>query len=73
LTKTNEAVRQVFHGKVTYASVARLETVDWSLFDFVSIDMYRDKLTKDTYGDLIKRYFVHSKPVVITEFGCCTY
>ncbi len=73
LSKTNEAVRQVFDGKVTYASVARIETVDWSLFDFVSVDIYRDRFTRNTYGDLIKRYLMHNKPVVIAEFGCCTY
>lgn len=73
LAKTNEAVRQVFHGKVTYASVAQLEMVDWSIFDFVCIDIYRDRRIKDSYGELVKRYFVHNKPVIIGEFGCCTY
>jgi hypothetical protein len=73
LTRMNEAVRHVFHGKVTYASVPRIEMVDWSLFDFVCIDMYRDKFTKNSYGDLIKGYFTYNKPVVIGEFGCCTY
>jgi hypothetical protein len=73
LAKTNEAVRQVFHGAVTYASVARIETVDWSLFDFVSVDLYRDKFIKNSYSDIVKQYFMHNKPVVISEFGCCTY
>ena len=72
LAKANEAVRQVFRGEVTYAS-APLETVDWSLFDFVGVDMYREARIKDSYGALIKRYFVHNKPVIIGEFGCCTY
>ncbi|MGB8345687.1 MAG: abortive infection protein [Ktedonobacteraceae bacterium] len=73
LARTNEAVRHVFHGNVTYASVARIETVDWRIFDFVSVDIYLDRFTRDTYGDLIKQYFVYNKPVVIAEFGCCTY
>jgi hypothetical protein len=72
LRGANEAVRQVFRGNVTYMSVP-LETVDWSLFDFVGVDMYREARIKDSYGDLIKRYFVHDKPVIIGEFGCCTY
>jgi hypothetical protein len=72
LRGANEAVRQVFHGNVTYLSVP-LETVDWSLFDFVGIDMYREARIKDSYGELIKRYFAHHKPVIIGEFGCCTY
>ncbi|MGA2874251.1 MAG: abortive infection protein [Nitrososphaerales archaeon] len=72
LARANEAVRQVFHGHVTYFSVP-LETVDWSIFDFVGVDMYRDLRIKDTYGGLVKRYLMHDKPVLIGEFGCCTY
>ena len=72
LARANEAVRQAFRGNVTYISVP-LETVDWSLFDFVGVDMYREARIKDSYGDLIKRYFVYNKPVIIGEFGCCTY
>jgi hypothetical protein len=73
LAKTNEGVRHVFRGKVTYASVARVETVDWGIFDFVSVDLYRDKLVRDSYGSLVKAYLAHNKPVVIAEFGCCTF
>ncbi len=72
LARANEAVRQVFHGKVTYAS-APLEAVDWSLFDFVGVDMYRETRIKDSFGEIIKRYFAYNKPVIIGEFGCCTY
>ena len=72
LARANEAVRRVFRGKVTYAS-APLETVDWSLFDFVCIDLYRDARIKDSFGEIIKRYFAYNKPVFIGEIGCCTY
>jgi hypothetical protein len=72
LAKANEAVRQKFHGKVTYFSVP-FETVDWSILDFVGVDLYRDARIKDMYGDLVKRFLVYNKPVVIGEFGCCTY
>ncbi|HEX6551971.1 MAG TPA: abortive infection protein [Ktedonobacteraceae bacterium] len=72
LARANEAVRQVFHGNVTYMSVP-LETIDWSLFDFVGVDMYRETRIKDAFGEIIKRYFAHNKPVIIGEFGCCTY
>jgi hypothetical protein len=72
LAGANEAVRQVFRGKVTYAS-APLEAVDWSLFDFVCVDTFRDRRIKDSFGDLIKRYLTHNKPLIIGEFGCCTY
>jgi len=73
LEKTTSAVRSVFHGDVTYASVARVERVDWSIFDFVCVDAYRDKLIRDSFADMVKSYSEHGKPVVIGEFGCCTY
>lgn len=72
LAKANEAVRQVFHGKVTYASLL-WEAVDWSLFDFVGVDHYRAARIKDQYADMLKPFFAFGKPVVITEFGCRTY
>jgi hypothetical protein len=47
--------------------------VDWSIFDFVGIDYYRDVHNRSTYGSRLKRYASFRKPVIITEFGCCTY
>ena len=73
LRAANEAVRGVFHGPVTYSSVVGIETVDWSPFDFVCIDVYRDTHLKASYGDFITQYFRYNKPVIIGEFGCCTY
>jgi hypothetical protein len=72
LAKANDAVRQVFKGSVTYASVP-LETVDWGRFDVVAVDLYRDARIRDHFGDLLRRFFAHDRPVVISEFGCCTY
>ena len=72
LAEANDRVRQVFHGAITYASVP-LETVDWSRFDFVSVDLYRDARLRDRFGDVLGRYFAYDRPVAITEFGCCTY
>jgi hypothetical protein len=72
LSRANEAVRQVFHGRVTYASLL-WEAVDWSLFDFVGVDHYRAARIKDQYADMLKPLFAFGKPVVITEFGCRTY
>lgn len=73
LVKTASAVRSVFHGRITYAAIARVETVDWSVFDFVCIDAYRDKMIRDSFGKMLGGYLGHDKPVVIGEFGCCTY
>jgi hypothetical protein len=65
-------VREHFHGQLTYAS-GTWETVDWTLFDFVGIDYYRDVINKNSYREKLRAYFKYSKPVVILEFGCCTY
>jgi hypothetical protein len=72
LARANEAVRHVFHGNVVYFSVP-LEMVEWSLFDCVGVDLYREARIKDSFGDLVKRYLIYDKPVIIGEFGCCTY
>lgn len=67
-----DRVRKVFHGPLTYASVP-LEQVDWSRFDIVSVDLYRDARVRDTFKSLLHRYFSFDRPVAITEFGYCTY
>ena len=72
LTKACKAVREVFHGQITYAS-APIEKVDWSLFDFVGLDYYRGAKNRDTYGERLQRHFASGKPVVITEVGLCCY
>jgi len=68
LSKANTMVRQVFHGKVTYASLV-WEAVDWNLFDFVGVDHYRINRIEDKYIEMLEPSFAHDKPVVITEFG----
>jgi hypothetical protein len=72
LADANTAVREVFHGPVTYAALV-WETVDWSLFDFVGVDHYRDGRIKDRYLERLQPLFDHGKPVVVTEFGMRTY
>ncbi len=71
LRKANAAVRQVFHGPVTYAALI-FEQVDWSLFDIVGVDHYWGEPIKDRYLDMLKPLFAFGKPVVITEFGFST-
>jgi len=65
-------VRGVFKGEVTYFSVP-LEKVDWEPFDFVGVDLYRDVRIKNVFDKLAKSYLAYNKPVIIGEFGCCTY
>jgi hypothetical protein len=72
LKQAVSVVQQHFHGPVTYAS-GPWEGVDWSPFDFVSVDLYRDASNKNTFDQKLSVYFTHQKPVIITEFGCCPY
>lgn len=72
LAQAVAAAREQFAGPVTYASGA-WEQVDWSLFDIVGVDAYRDAGNYSTYRERLRAYFSHERPVVVTEFGCCTY
>jgi hypothetical protein len=69
---TVSLVRESFGGPVTYAS-GKWESIDWSRFDLVSVDLYRDSSNEASYLQTLRRYASHGKPFAITEFGCCTY
>ena len=56
LSTVATSVRDVFAGKITYASLSGVESVDWNLFDYVCIDAYRDKFTKENYGEFVKKF-----------------
>jgi hypothetical protein len=70
-------VRSRFGGKLTYASVGHLERVEWTSFDFVSLDSYRSAEVADRYREgiraLVSEWRQRGKPVAITEFGCTTH
>jgi len=72
LTDARTAVRPIFGGPITYSSGV-WEDVDWSGFDVVGIDLYRDEDNAATFVDDVRALHRHGKPVVITEFGCCTF
>ncbi len=72
LADATQTVREHFKGPLSYASGA-WENVDWSLFDVIGVDYYRDATTKLKYREKLRKYTALGKPVVITEFGCCTY
>ena len=72
LGRSVAAVRAEFTGPVTYAS-GSWEPVDWTPFDIVGIDHYRDAGNRDTYREQLRAQIAHGRPVVVTEFGCCTY
>lgn len=72
LARANDRVRGAFRGSVTYAPVP-LEMVDWSLFDFVSVDLHRGaQISADQFTDILRRFFTPGLPVASTEFGWCT-
>jgi hypothetical protein len=72
LAQAVAAARERFAGPITYASGV-WEQVDWSLFDIVGIDAYRDAGNRSVYREQLRAYAAHKRPVVVTEFGCCTY
>lgn len=61
-----------FGGQVTYSS-GPWEQVEWADFDVVGVDLYRDAGNEATYARDVRRLHRHRKPVIITEFGCCSY
>jgi hypothetical protein len=72
LAETAAVVRGRFAGPVTYAS-GMWEPVDWTPFDIVAVDAYRDAGNAATYRSELRKYLGHGKPLAITEYGCCGY
>jgi hypothetical protein len=72
VTRLARTARERFAGKTTYASIG-MERVDWGLFDFVAVDLYRGDPMFDRYPELLTRYVSMGKPFVNTEVGCCTF
>ncbi|MFI6503502.1 hypothetical protein [Nonomuraea typhae] len=65
-------VRERFGGKVTYASIP-LDRVDWTLFDIVSVDLYRSAEVAAQFRQGLRDLVAQGKPLAITEFGCATF
>jgi hypothetical protein len=72
LSRAAETARAKFAGPLTYAS-GPWEQIDWTAFDIVGVDAYRDRGNASTFDRQLDELFVHGKPVAVTEFGCCTY
>ena len=73
LGKAVVRVRERFGGKISYASIPSFERVDWTPFDFISVDAYRSSEIADRYRDAMRALVAQGKPVAITEFGCTTF
>ncbi|AEW98633.1 hypothetical protein [Streptantibioticus cattleyicolor] len=72
LAEAAATARERFGGPVTYAS-GPWEEADWTPFDIVAVDAYRDRRNADRFPEVLDRYPAHGKPVAATEFGCATY
>jgi len=72
LESAARVARNDFGGPITYASLP-FEHVDWSLFDIVGIDHYRDDRSAGHYRRILDRLAGHGKPVVVAEVGMRTY
>ncbi|MER8073690.1 hypothetical protein ABTZ59_36275 [Streptomyces sp. NPDC094034] len=72
LSKAAALVRERFGGRITYASVP-LERVDWTLFDIVSLDLYRTAEMADRFAEGVRDLVAQGKPVAITEFGAACF
>ncbi len=64
--------RRRFSGRLTYAA-GLWEDVDWTPFDIVGLDAYRDERNAATLGEQLELRSSLGKPVAVTEFGCCAY
>jgi hypothetical protein len=72
LRRAVAAARAEYPGELTYSS-GSWETPDWKVFDFVGVDLYRERENLADYPGALRRYFAHGKRVIVTEFGCCAY
>ena len=72
LAEAAERVRKVFRGPLTYASTP-FEVVDWTLFDYIGVDHYRNSKVEHRYAETIGRYLGQGKSAINAEFGHSAY
>jgi hypothetical protein len=72
LSRVGDAVRAVYDGPITYASLPG-EKVDWSRFDLIGVDHYREARNAGRYEEALRPLQALGKPVVVTEVGMRTY
>ena len=68
--------RERFNGPLSYGA-GSWEQPDWSIFDVVGIDAYRDSYNAHRFASsltrTVKRQHRSGRPVYIFEFGTCAY
>lgn len=70
-----EVARREFGGRITYGAAAGADALwtDWSLFDIVGLDYYAHFAADAEYTTDLDKYRRWNKPLMILEFGCCTF
>ncbi|MBB4688689.1 hypothetical protein [Amycolatopsis jiangsuensis] len=69
LGKAVSEIRAHFRGKLTYGAIP-FERIDWTPFDFVSLELIRSAEVADQYRAGVRDLVAQGKPVAITGFGC---
>ncbi|MET8998478.1 hypothetical protein [Amycolatopsis sp. NPDC004169] len=72
LSEIAAAARAHFGGKLTYAA-GEWEEIDWAEFDFAAVNLYRSAGNAAGFAQLVRDHASRGKPLVVTEFGCCTH
>lgn len=75
MAKAVEVTRREFRGRITYGAAAGADALwnDWSLFDVVGLDYYTYFDTDAEYTPDLGKYRRWGKPIMVLEFGCCTF
>ncbi|MFI6100073.1 hypothetical protein ACIA8G_31370 [Lentzea sp. NPDC051213] len=75
MVKAVDVTRREFRGRITYGAAAGADAVwnDWSLFDIVGLDHYRYFETDAEYAADLAQYRRWGKPIMVLEFGSCTF
>jgi hypothetical protein len=74
LAQALTVARDRFEGPLTYgAGPWEWTDIDWSGFDIIGLDHYMDRTNRADYVQPLRQFQGAGKPVVVLEFGCCTY
>ncbi|MFJ5829453.1 hypothetical protein [Streptomyces sp. NPDC093089] len=66
------AVREHFHGKLTYAAI-QFEQVDWTPFDITTFELLRSAEVADGFRDAVRTLARGPRPLAVTGFGTAAY
>lgn len=72
LKKARTVARSHFNGHISYGA-GIWENIDWREFDIVGLNYYRESSNQASYVKDLRGFYQYNKPIVITEFGCCSF